>query len=287
MAERRIVAITGANGFIGRHLANALSKTGFEIVAIARDCGHDLCDRQSLADIPRFDVLVHLAAKSFVPTSFDQPCGVLYDNYVSTLNVLDLCRKYESPMVFASSYIYGPPQKLPVDESHPVSHWNPYASSKLLCEQLCTSYSMNFDLDIRVLRLFNIFGHGQSDTFLIPTIIKGLRKGDLQLQNSVPKRDFLHVSDLVDAITLCLGDSWSGLETYNIGSGTSHSVAEIVDMAKEIGGMQDVPVTYSNKVRKAEVLDVVADCSKIDDTLGWTPKLSFRDGMRLTMENEA
>jgi len=100
-----IVAVTGADGFLGKHLVRQLSEQSCDIIPITRDNGFDVCENNSLNNVPHFDSLIHLAARSFVPSSFEHPRDFFYDNIISTLNILELCRRYGSRMVFASSAV--------------------------------------------------------------------------------------------------------------------------------------------------------------------------------------
>ena len=90
--------------------------------------------------------------------------------------MLELARQWKVPFIFASSYVYGPPDYLPIDEKHPVKAVNPYMASKALCEDLCKSYARSFDIPVTIIRPFNIYGPGQPDHFLIPKIVKGVSR---------------------------------------------------------------------------------------------------------------
>ncbi len=277
MAASLRIAITGASGFIGRWLDRRLTEVGHQTICISRRLGHDICDYNSL-NVGRFDVLIHLAAMTFVPNSVDQNREFFHTNMVGTLNALELCRENDAPIVYASSYVYGPPERLPIDESHRVGPWNPYAASKLQGEELCRSFSQLFSLPARILRPFNVYGPGQKSDFLIPTIVNGIRAGHVELQTPHPKRDFVHVVDVVEAMRFAAEQTWQGVEVYNVGSGTSHSVQAIVELAQAVA-QSEATVAYSNLDRQFQVMDVVADTTLIRERLNWQPTVSLAMGL--------
>jgi len=277
------VVVTGADGFLGSHMVKALVNQGFEVLKVSRSEGYDVCSKESLQKLPPFGSLIHLAAQTFVPDSYTHPDAFFFTNIVGTLNCLELCKKNKAPIVFASSYVYGPPQYLPVNESHPVNSWNPYATSKIIGEQLCTCYSKEFNVPAGIMRIFNIFGPQQKLSSLIPKIIDGIAKGDLTLESDYPKRDFVYINDVVDAFISYLNSGKEGLSIYNIGSGKSYSVKEIVDLAQK-HLKKNISVQYKNIKRTNEVLDVVADYSKIMKELNWRPKFDIDEGLKAIVE---
>ena len=162
------LAITGCNGFIGSHLVKRLLKDGHDLIKIDFNYGYDLTDWSSLQSLEKFDVLFHLAAKSYVPESYDNPQPFYYTNIVGTLNALELCRLHNAKMIYTSSYVYGQPKYLPIDEEHLVIPFNPYAQSKIIGEDLCKAYHRDFGLNVLTIRPFNIYGTGQSGRLYYP-----------------------------------------------------------------------------------------------------------------------
>ena len=284
MGKFKRVGVTGAFGFLGKTVCELLEINGFIVVPIARTNGYDLDNLKSLKKLPKIDIMIHLAAQTFVPASLEAPHNFIKNNVLMTLNVLEICRLQNIPVVFASSYVYGPPQNLPVSESHPVAHWNPYASSKLICEELCRSYSKNFSLPIRLLRIFNIFGSNQDCRFLIPKILKGMREGKLALENPFPRRDFLYINDAAAAFVKAINSEWTGCHIYNVGSGKSYSVTDVVNIIAKILDKKTDFVSYSMSTRASEIADVVADISLIKSELNWVPRHSFSEGLELILK---
>ena len=166
----------------------------------------------------------------FVPYSFENPRETYEVNVLGTLNILELCRLYNiGNIVFASSYVYGSPEYLPVDEGHSLSPTSPYARSKVMGEGLCRAYHEDYGLKCVILRIFNIYGEGQSDSFLIPSILKQLVSGEIELMDPEPRRDFLYISDAVDAYVKAGHYTGSDFEVFNMGSGVSYSVDSIAN----------------------------------------------------------
>ena len=225
-----IIVVTGSKGFVGRYLTRALLDKGYKVIEIDLISGFDITNWSEVKDIPRFDVLIHLAAKSFVPDSFINPSSFYKTNFLGTLNALELCKKYKAKMVYASSYVYGKPNYLPIDESHQVNAFNPYAQSKIIGEHLCKGYNRDFGIPVIILRPFNIFGFGQNYNFLIPSIIKQAKSGKILLKDPEPKRDFIYIDDMIEAYIKCIEYNDSSFEIFNIGFGKSYSVKEIVNM---------------------------------------------------------
>jgi nucleoside-diphosphate-sugar epimerase len=275
------IAITGSCGFVGKRLVNRLKnqKDDIEVIEIDIDMGFDILDQDSLSKIGHFDVLIHLAAKSFVPESYENPHEYFTTNVLGTLNVLELCRKYKSRMVFVSSYLYGNPKSLPIKECHERLASNPYGMSKLMGENLCESYHRDMDVPIIIVRPFNIYGPGQNPNFLIPTMIAQALNGRLELRDPRPKRDFIYIDDLIDALCLILNYKNTSFDVFNIGSGISSSIQEIVDIIEETVE-NEIEVKYLNQYRPNEIMDTKADISKIVERLGWQPKITLKEGVR-------
>jgi len=279
----KTIAVTGSSGFIGSKLVDSLRKDGFELLELDLKNGFDLTDNNCLEKIKKFDVVVHLAARSFVPDSFVYPRQFYADNYTITLNILELARKFNSKVIFFSSYVYGTPRYLPIDESHPLEAHNPYAQSKIICEKLCEGYARDFDLPVIIFRPFNIYGTGQNSYFLIPTILNQVKTGLVKLQDSRPKRDFIFVDDVISAIRSVISSSTSHLNFYNLGYGVSHSISDIINSIRDIYPYE-FDLEFSGEIRKNEVMDIVADISHAKVDLLWEPKVSLKEGIAKIIE---
>lgn len=225
MIKEKYVAITGSDGFVGRHLVNEFKSNNVSVLELDINNGIDITDWDQIKEIEHFDILFHLAAKTFVPESFRIPREFYRVNITGTLNALELCRTRNAKMIYASTYVYGRPKYLPIDENHPLFGGHPYVQSKIIGEQLCRSYHEDFNVKVIVLRPFNIYGPGQNDRFLIPTIFNQVKKGEVTLKDPNPKRDFICVSDMVTAYLKAAEYDRKDFNIFNIASGNSYSGA--------------------------------------------------------------
>ena len=255
-------------------------------LSLSRSEGIDVTNFNSLSSISEsIDCIIHLAAKTFIPESFEIPREYIETNVQGTTNVLEFARLKEAKVIFLSTYVYGPPQYLPVDEKHPVNFYNPYSTSKLIAEHVCQMYNKMFDLPIYIIRPFNIYGKNQASHFLIPKIIEQSKTGKVQLIDPRPKRDFIHIDDLVDLVKQLTNMDYkkSDFQIYNAGLGKSYSIQDVVRYIREISE-NDFEVSFSNEYRKNEVLDLYADISKAKSDLSWTPKYDLKEGLREIMK---
>lgn len=279
------IAVAGSEGFVGRHVCNLLEKDGHVLFRIDLAQGFDMSDPMVIDSFPEVDCLIHLANLVYVPASYESPALFYRVNYMTTLNALEICRKYKARLVYISSYIYGPPQYLPVDENHPVCPFNPYAQTKVICEKLCEGYHRDFGVNISILRPFNIYGVGQKGKLLIPEIIGQLKEGkkEIQLKASSPRRDYINVEDVARAIVTC-AMSEETYNVYNVCSGNSLSVLEITEIINN--NLKDkVVFGFSASDRPNEVDESRGSCEKLK-ALGWEPSISFEEGIKAILKSE-
>lgn len=298
----RPALITGATGFIGRALTEALTVRGQPVIALSRACG----DIRSAATFDRFrgegvGVVFHLAARSFVPDSWSEPADFFDVNVQGAAQALEFCRTTGARMVYLSAYLYGAPERLPIPEDAPIRPNNPYAQSKHLAEQLCEFYVRHYAARVCVLRPFNVYGPGQSAKFLIPSILgqiaalsapeaEAAAGKAIEMLDLAPRRDLVFLSDVVEAMLaadawlaadggLAAGQSGPSYGLYNVGSGVSLSVGEIVAAIQRVAGTA-FEVRSRNEIRVNELSDVVADIAKARRDLGWSPRTSFPEGIK-------
>lgn len=279
------ILVTGHSGFIGKYLVKKLAKTNHELILCDVTYGIDICNWDDVKNFQKIDIIIHLANLSYVPASYAEPKKFYEINYLGTLNMLELCRLSNAKMIYFSSYMYGIPQYQPIDENHPLSAYNPYAQTKLICENLCEGYNRDFKVPITIFRPFNIYGKGQNPDFLIPTIINQAKSGKIIIKDDRPKRDYIHVTDIVNAVlkaTETINDS-TGLQIFNLGSGKSHSVKEIIDIVRQLSD-KNVEYQCTYEIRQNEVMDTVANISKIKDKLGWEPKIPLQEGLKSMLD---
>jgi len=276
------IAISGINGFVGNKLNDTLSKTprDYHIIPIDITSGIDLSDKAQADNIQSFDVFVHLANLSYVPESYKNPELFYKINYLTTLNSLELCRKYNASFIFVSSYVYGSPLYLPVDEQHPITPFNPYAQSKVICESLCEGYNRDFNIPVIIIRPFNIYGVGQKGNLIIPEIINQLKQGKsvIQLKDPSPKRDYINVKDVAEALKICINHKHKSIKKYNLCTGVSYSVLELTEHINHT--LQNkVCFKFDNTDRPNEVNETKGSYAKIAEELGWKPKIDLINGI--------
>lgn len=274
------ILVTGHNGFVGKNLVKELERRDARVVTLQDENKKriDIRNWQKIKDINNLDMIYHLAALTYVPFSFENPRKTYEVNVSGTLNMLELGRLNNiEKFIFMSSYVYGKPHYLPINEKHPINPLNPYTKSKVMGETLCKSYNNDFNLNCIIFRPFNIYGNNQNSNFLIPTIIEQLKMGKIELKDPEPKRDFLHLIDLIDAL-IKAGKYNGNFNVFNLGYGKSYSVKQIVNKIIDLYG-KDIEVKYTGEKRKNEIIDTVADTKKINKQLGWTPHITLDKGL--------
>jgi nucleoside-diphosphate-sugar epimerase len=272
------VLVTGASGFIGRHVVAHLQTAGHVVAATSFESG-DVADEATWERAPPTAAVVHLAGRSFVPESWEQPAGFVRTNVLGTINALEYCRRHDASLVYLSSYLYGHPHALPIPESAPLLATNPYALSKKHAEDACRFFAEHYSLAVTVLRIFNVYGPGQPEPFLIPSLLRQIVEGkEIVVQDLEPRRDYVYIDDVVQAIAKALATG-HGYRVVNIGTGTSHSVAELVNLVQDTW-RSALPVRSRNVRRKDEIMDTVADVRAARELLGWQPKFTLAAGLR-------
>lgn len=284
------ILVTGSEGFVGRRLVRILKSQDTSVIELDIKNGVDLTNwdqlSNSVKNISSLDVIVHLAALVFIPFSFKNPRLTYITNVLGTVNMSELARvKNVKRFVFASSYVYGSPQYLPIDENHPLQAMSPYNRSKILSEEVCKGYHEDYGISCVVLRPFNIYGPGQNKEFLIPEIIDQISSKKIILQDPIPKRDYVYIDDMVSAYLKAVAYEGTGYDVFNIGSGQSYSVQELVDKVISLSGKKDVTVTYTHKKREHDIVDIVADIKKAKEKLKWQPTIDINKGLSLLLKD--
>jgi GDP-4-dehydro-6-deoxy-D-mannose reductase len=271
------ILVTGSTGFIGRHLIPQLSDGGHEVVEANRESG-DVADEATWLKWSQVEVVIHLAGKTFVPDSWIDPAEFIKCNLLGTVAALNYCKRHNARLIFLSSYLYGKPTILPIPETAPLFANNPYALSKKMAEEACRFYSEAFGSSIIILRPFNVYGPGQPDTFLIPSIIRQINTGQaIRVKDLEPKRDYVYVSDVVRAIVRGVHCD-RRFAIFNIGSGISYSVGDLIQIIQDLR-QSDVPVYSYAERRRDEIMDTVADIREAQMQLGWAPQWTLHQGL--------
>lgn len=278
------ILITGSNGFLGKALKKRLLFEGHQIVEM--DFPRDIIDLENFNKLDEEGIyhVFHLAGKTFIPDSWNAPQSFYQANLLGTINVLEFCRKKSVSLTFVSAYLYGQPEKLPISENDTVQPNNPYAHSKYLAEEACKFYSKEYNVRTTIIRPFNIYGIGQDEKFLIPYVIKqALEDNKIKVKDLAPKRDYVYLDDFIDALMASM-NSVKKFAIYNIGSGISLSVKDVINYVQKILGT-DKKIISKNTARKNEINNVIADVTKAGKYLKWHPKTSFYQGIKKVIEH--
>ena len=279
------ILVTGSSGFIGTHLLSKLSKDNkYKIIKMDRSFG-DITNTATWNNVPKCEIVIHLAGKTFVPDSWKNPEIFINTNVAGTHLVLNYCRKNNSKLIYLSSYLYGNPKKIPIDENEPVKTTNPYMLSKNISEDLCDFYSKNYGVNVLILRPFNVYGPNQKEHFLIPSIIKQVNlEKEIKVKDLKPKRDFIYVKDLIEAIIKTI-ELKMNFEIINIASGISYSVSEVIEEIQKVKGT-NLKVTSSEEIRNDEIMDTKANINKAKKLLNWSPQWSFKKAIKDIYESK-
>lgn len=309
--EDKPILVTGAGGFIGCAVVEALVDAGAQVRAFLRytsraDAGllktlpssirnniervfGDLRDPDAVDKAAEgVDLIFHLGALISIPYSYVHPVEVVQSNVIGTLNVLQACRKHGCALVHTStSEVYGSAQYVPIDEDHPLQGQSPYSASKIGADKLVESYYRSFDVQAVTVRPFNTYGPGQSARAVIPTIItQALVQDEIHLGNLDAKRDFTYVTDTAMGFLKAAQTPGVVGETFNLGCGDEISIGELAHLIIEIIGRPVKIVVDQERLRpeKSEVTRLLSDNSKARNRLGWEPQVGFREGLTHTIE---
>jgi len=290
--NKKTILVTGSNGFIGSHLLKTLLKK-YKVIGINHT--QDTKTRNyfplkkniaklSINEIPeKLSGVIHLAALTDVNLCNKNPKKCFLTNIIGTQKVLEIARKNNCKFVYISTnHVYGNPEKLPIDENHPRAPNSIYAASKLAAEICCEGYSKSYDMDIAIVRLFSVYGPNSPPHLVTSKIITQLQKKYLILGNLSSQRDFVYISDAVNAIKIVFEKS-SGFNAYNVGTGKCHSISNICNLLKNLS-KSNVPVrTLKSKIRKNDIKKIMSNNTKIKK-LGWKPQVNLDLGLKMTLD---
>tara|TARA_Y100001949_G_scaffold105177_1_gene88812 strand:- start:430 stop:1317 length:888 start_codon:yes stop_codon:yes gene_type:complete len=285
------IIVTGHDGFLGSHLVPELQKK-FNVIGVSKtgysqkitQLKKDIC-KISYLDFPeKINYIIHLAAITDPIYCQKNPKECFNVNVNGTQNILELARRKDSKIIFFStSHVYGIPKKLPVKEGDPKHPNSIYSDSKLDAEIICESYSRTYGLDVSIARLFSVYGPNSSSHLVVNSIINQLLKNKvIQLGNVNSRRDFIYVTDVIQAIKIIL-KTIHGFNDYNVGTGKSYSILEICEILKKIS-KKNIPVkSIKSKIRKNDLSKIVCDPTKIQN-LGWKSKIGISVGLQKMLE---
>lgn len=303
------VLVTGADGFIGSHLTEALVRQGINVRSFVYynsfnswgwldHCdddvkGHfevfpgDIRDAYGVKEAMKgCDAVIHLAALIAIPFSYHSPGTYVDTNIKGTLNVLQAARELGVYRIIhtSTSEVYGTARFVPINEEHPLQGQSPYSATKIAADQLANSFYSSFDLPIVTVRPFNTYGPRQSARAVIPTIITQIANGafKVRLGSLTPTRDFSFVQDTVNGFLAVLNSSKGLGQVVNLGSNFEISIGETVALiAENMNAKVEIDSSEERwRPENSEVERLWADNSKAKELFGWEPTYSGRDGFR-------
>ena len=305
------VLVTGAGGFIGSHLVEALVDRRAKVRAFVHynsrnDPGllsllpegktaeveivfGDLRDPFAVRQAAEGAMTVfHLGAVISIPYSYRNPREVAETNLMGTLNVLQACRDLQVNRLVhtSSSEVYGTAINVPINENHRLQGQSPYSASKIGADKLAESYYRAYGLPVVTLRPFNTYGPRQSGRAIVPTITtQALGSDEIHLGNTAPSRDLTYVSDTVEGFLRVAQVPGIEGETFNLGTGSEISIAELAQWIIRLVGREIEIIEDDDRKRPemSEVQRLVADSSLARERFGWEPQVSLEDGLRRTI----
>jgi NAD dependent epimerase/dehydratase len=311
------VLVTGAEGFIGSHLTEALLRRGTRVRAMVLynsfgswgwldDLDRDLRANLEvvLADVrdanavdeavAGCDAVLHLAALIAIPYSYRAAESYIDTNVKGTLNIVNAARKHAVARVVhtSTSEVYGSARYTPIDEAHPLQPQSPYSASKIAADQIALSYFHSFATPVAVCRPFNTFGPRQSNRAVIPTVITQIAAGEteIRLGATAPRRDFTFVEDTAAGIIAVAESDAAVGRQLNLGTGHDVSIGETVEIIKDLMGSSASVVCEADRLRPegSEVDQLLADNTLVRELTGWSPERvgpeGFREGLNRTIE---
>ena len=301
------VLVTGADGFIGSHLAEYLAESGYDVRAFVyynsfnswgwldhsglsnkmEIVTGDIRDENAVRNaVKGVDCVFHLAALIAIPYSYLAPASYVDTNIHGTLNVVQAARDFEIPKVVhtSTSEVYGTAEFVPITELHPLKGQSPYSASKIGADQIAISYHRSFETPVAICRPFNTYGPRQSARAVIPTVISQVAAGKKQIMmgDLTPTRDFNFVQDTVRGFEAIAKSDKTVGEVVNLGTGFEISIKETVELIGEAMNSEIEVVQDPDRIRPAnsEVFRLCADASKVQSLTDWKPEFTGREGLK-------
>jgi len=314
--NKSTILITGADGFIGSHLTEALVRQGHKVRAFVLynsfsswgwldQCADDvkgkfevfagdIRDPHGVKEAMKgCNVVLHLAALIAIPYSYHSPDTYVDTNIKGTLNVLQAARELGVSRVIhtSTSEVYGTARFVPITEQHPLQGQSPYSATKIAADQLAYSFYASFQLPVVIARPFNTYGPRQSARAVIPTIITQIANGNRQIKLGAvsPTRDFNYVQDIVAGFIAAMNSDQGLGEVVNFGSNFEISIGDTAQLIAEAMNVEIEIITDEVRLRPtdSEVERLWADNAKVKQLFGWVPAYGGREGFKRGIEETA
>lgn len=301
------VLVTGGTGFVGSYVTRRLLRDDVEVHAL--DNGFtgspelvpdavevhdvDVRDADATTDVVTEvdpSILIHLAAIHFIPYCNDHPEEAFDVNALGTRNVLDAARRLDGleRVVNTSTAAVYEPAPGPHREGEGIGPMDIYGRTKLVAEDEARLYSLDTGVPTASARLFNVYGTRETNSHLIPAILEQLEDGSrtVELGNLSPARDFVHASDVADALVTLAAEFEGGHRTYNVGTGHEHTVREVVEAVAEALGEEIEIEQDEERVRESDRPHLEPDVSRLADEFGWSASLTLTAGIDRLLAEE-
>jgi UDP-glucose 4-epimerase len=300
------ILITGGAGFIGYPLTKQLSELGYDVsifdnlsntssdfISYQNLIGEDITEKENLnkaIENIKPDFLIHLAALHYIPDCMKDPIKTQSVNVTGTKNILDAIKTFspKTRFIFTSSAaIYAPSEKALMETSD-VGPVDIYGQTKLEAENLIKEYTINYDIEYTILRLFNVYGSGDRTPHLIPAILNQLKtSNDVSLGNTRTKRDYIYVNDVISGFVGLIQKKETGKnEIFNLGTGQAFSAIEVVENIIQLTRRKIKIIETKNMVRQNDRPTLLGDASKARNNLSWKQEYSFKKGLSLLLKKE-
>ena len=301
------VLVTGGNGFIGSHLVRLLGESEHDVYCLERyvtgryvlggqrlvkTVFGDLRDHFAVRKVVREvqpDAVIHLASISAVSYSYDHPIEVLETNFLGTVNLAESCLReiphFKHFLFAGTSEEYGNQENVPIKETAELYPNSPYAVSKVAADKHLQYMRDAYDFPVTILRNFNTHGRRDNTHFVVErTIVQMLKGKTVRLGDPMPIRDFMYVDDHVNSYLACLENEKAVGEIFNFCTGRGVSIAQLVGSIKKLTGNESEVIWNTIPERPLDIAVLVGDNSKAKRILGWEPKFTLEEGLKLTID---
>ena len=298
-----LILVTGAGGFIGRIVVDALLRRGAQVRVLLGPTDESFClpafaldqrradirDLDALRNIvPGIEIVIHLAGPASVAASFDFPEEYVSVHVTGTSSLVSACQEggVRRLIYISSAEVYGQPLSNPVREDHPLRASSPYGAAKIGAELSVARFADVAGIEVLILRPFSIYGPGHSKDSLIGTIMRQVAEGEaIRLHDPTPIRDYCYVSDLAEAIVRGCFVETEGAQVVNIGTGIGTSAAEVARLIMQLKQIE-LPVlkaAVQDRPTHSKIECLIADPCKARKTLGWQADTNLQEGLNRTI----